>query len=140
MSWLSGLFGKDDVQEPKSSANMKRVSGDTYELRIRGTLNKATVDNIQEIGVREIEKGATSLKLLVMLDDFRGWQRSDNWEDIEFFATHGDRIARIAVVGDGKWETESLMFLGAGRRKGEVKFFPSADEAKARGWLAGGLK
>ena len=50
--------------------------------------------------------------------------------------THGSEIARIAIVGDPKWEAQALAFAGAGFRKAPVKFFPNEQEAAARAWLA----
>ena len=34
--------------------------------------------------------------------------------DLTFYVKHGEAIERIAIVGDEKWRTESLMFAGCG--------------------------
>ena len=49
--------------------------------------------------------------------------------------SHGNEIAKIAIVGDGRWEPEGLAFAGAGFRRAPVKFFPSDQQTEARAWL-----
>jgi hypothetical protein len=34
--------------------------------------------------------------------------------------THGEKIARIAIVGNRRWESEAKMFAGSGFRKAPV--------------------
>jgi hypothetical protein len=50
--------------------------------------------------------------------------------------SHGGQIAKIALVGDRRWETSALAFAGAGVRRAPVKFFPLDQLAQARVWLA----
>ena len=117
--------------------SIKREGTNTYVLRIGGLLNKATVSNVEELARRDIDGGARDLKVLLLLqDDFLGWKKGDNWGDLDFFSEHGDHIAKIAVVGEARWEEQSLVFLGAGNRRGEVRFFQPDEAEKARGWLA----
>jgi hypothetical protein len=141
MSFLKSLFGlgkpaKTATQAPVAS--LKKEAANLYVLRIGGVINKATVDRIQQICVADFERGAKDLRVLMVLSDFKGWTRGDNWGDLSFFAQYEQNIARIAVVGDARWETQMLMFLGAGRRTGEVNYFAPAEEAKARAWLVAG--
>jgi hypothetical protein len=137
MNWLRSLFGGDRKPGPTALATVQREAGNVYVLRIGGVINKATVDRIQEIATADLLRGAKDLKVLIVLTDFRGWRRGDDWGDIDFFAAHEKDIARIAVVGEAKWETETRMFLAAGQRSGEVRFFAPAQEAQARAWLTG---
>ena len=44
---------------------------------------------------------ADNVKLLVMAEeDFCGWEGDEVWNDMMFFIMHGDRIEKIAIVGD----------------------------------------
>ena len=43
------------------------------------------------------------MRLLVVLDQFDGWDGLSNWSDLTFFARYGDNIERIAIVGDPRW-------------------------------------
>ena len=42
---------------------------------------------------------------------------------------------KIAVVAEANWKDEMLMYLGAGRRNAEVKFFFYDEEEAAKVWL-----
>jgi hypothetical protein len=77
------------------------------------------------------------VKLLVMVSEsFVGWVGGEVWSDMTFFVQHSDRIAKIAIVGDPKWETRMLMFTGAGFRRAPVKYFTQDQLAEAHAWLS----
>ncbi len=44
-------------------------------------------------------------------------------------------IEKIAVVAEANWKDQMLMYLGAGRRRAEVKFFFYDEGEDARDWL-----
>ena len=62
-----------------------------------------------------------------------GWQKGDDWNNLDFMFSYGDKIAKIAIVGAGDKQAEVKAFTGAGLRPTPVEFFGSADEARA--WL-----
>lgn len=136
MQWLKRLFGgKTRDAGPPTSAVIQREPGYVFVLRLGGVLNKATTDRIQAYAAQEIARGVKQLKLLLILGDFRGWRRGDDWGDIDFFARYEANITRIAAVGDERWKDETLAFLAAGHRSGEVRYFPKEQETQARAWL-----
>ena len=94
MNWLKRLLGMAPAA-PSVTATFRRESDGLYVLRIGGTLNKATLDNVQSLGQRAIEAGARNLKVLLFLEDFRGWKRGDDWGDLDFFARHEADIAKV---------------------------------------------
>lgn len=138
MSWLNQLLGRAPARPP-APASFRRETSGVYALRIGGVLSKATLDNLQAVARHNIEAGARDLKVLLLLDDFRGWKRGDDWGDLDFFSRYEEFIAKIAVVGAPHWEAETFLFLGAGRRRGQVRYFPPHYEGKARTWLAEGI-
>src|SRR4051794_29058136 len=89
--------------------------------------------------VSELINGRSSSSILVIADKFDGFARGD-WEDMSFQLRRDSRIARIAIVADPKWEDQMLLFAGAGLRKFEMKFFPTADLMQARSWVAPPVK
>lgn len=107
--------------------------GNLRILRIRGLLRKSEWDAALTAEARQWIPTA-HIKVLVILEDFKGWERGTDWGDITFFETHGDQIDKIAVVADAKWEVEALAFAGAGFRRAPVKFFPANQLALARAW------
>jgi hypothetical protein len=75
------------------------------------------------------------VKVLVFVENFKGWERGADWGDMDFFVEHDHQIEKIAIVADPKWKLETLMFAGAGIRSGQVKFFPPTQLGRARAWL-----
>lgn len=104
-------------------------------LRVTGVLRKSELDAAQAAGL-QATGGPDKTRLLVIAEDFDGWEKGADWGDMEFFLKYGDRIERIAIVADPKWETQMLMFAGAGFRKAPVKFFPLGSIDEARTWLS----
>jgi hypothetical protein len=105
-----------------------------WVMRVSGLLKKSEVDAAQKYLWSQVSPG-TKVRQLVLLTNFAGWEKSEAWNDMSNLENHGDDFERIAVVGDSKWETEGLMFLGAGLRKTDIRFFPPEGENAARAWL-----
>jgi hypothetical protein len=137
LKWLKNLLGCGQQEsESASVATVQKESGNVYLLRIGGTFSKGAMDRVQSIAAKDIQRGADGLKILIVLADFCGWKKGDDWGNMDFFFQHEASIAKLAVVGDEQWKAETLMFLGAGRRTGEVHFFETGQEDAARTWLA----
>ena len=111
---------------------MQHEGGNLYRLDVRGTLRKADLERCQDELLHGMSR-AGPVRLLFVLDGFDGWAAQDNWSDLSFYVKHGDRIERIAIVGQDRWRTEALMFAGADLRKAPVEFF--SERADARAWL-----
>jgi hypothetical protein len=119
------------------SANLELHDDRPLVLRVSGELKKSELDAVESEFVQKIA-GAGTVKLLVLLENFAGWERGEQWGDTDFFFSHRNDFEKIAVVGHPAWEAPVLAFTGAGLRKGPVKFFPDTDEPEARAWLAEG--
>ena len=103
-------------------------------LRISGTLKRSEFGTEQAALAGKIDVGARP-RLLAILEDFEGWERGADWNDLDFLISHSDAIAKIAIVAEPRWETQALAFAGAGVRRALVKFFPPNEVAAARTWL-----
>jgi hypothetical protein len=113
---------------------IRREEGDFMVLQIGGLLRKAEMD--AALGAEARKWGpSTGIRVLVTVEDFEGFERGADWGDISFLVRHDHQIDKIAIVADPKWESEMLVFAGAGFRKGQVKFFPRNQLAQARAWL-----
>ena len=110
-------------------------ASDICVLRISGVLKQEEFAAAQTELARKIDAGAKP-RLLVVGDDFEGWERGADWNDLDFLFSHSGEIARIAVVADPRWEVQALAFAGAGVRRAPVKFFPANELEQARTWLA----
>jgi hypothetical protein len=103
-------------------------------LQITGTLVKSEFDAVITADAKQWGP-QTGMRLLVFAEGFQGWERNEAWGDLSFFLKYGDRIDKIAIVADPKWETDLLMFAAAGFRRAPVKFFPLRQIASARAWI-----
>ena len=115
--------------------SLTHETGAIYRLNASGTLTNADLVHWQQVLAGEMGKDGR-VRLLVVLDRFSGWAASDRWNDMGFYRTHGDRIERMAIVGEDRWRDEALMFVGAGLRKGAVEYFVPGAISQARAWLA----
>jgi len=124
------------VSQPKCnmSATIHIESGNLYVCRVSGILKRAEFTAGQGAMTREIDAGAQP-RLLVILDKFDGWERDADWSDLDFHFSHSNKIAKIALLGDLRWEADALAFAGTGFRSAPVKFFLTDQQAEARAWL-----
>ena len=110
-------------------------ANDLCVLRISGVLKQSEFAAAQKDLARRIDTGVRP-RVLAIVEDFEGWQRGADWNDLDFLISHGGEITRIAVVADQKWEAQGLAFAGAGVRKAPVRFFSSAKLEEARHWIS----
>jgi len=119
-------------------ANLQHESENIYRLDVSGILRKAELDGAQDTLTADIGRfPGGKVRLLVVLDQFDGWDALSNWSDLTFFARYGDNIERIAIVGDPRWREYALMFAAADLRRAPVEFFAAENISAARSWLAG---
>ena len=100
----------------------KHEANDISELRISGVLKQDEFAAAQAELARKIDAGAKP-RLLIIGENFEGWERGADWNDLDFMISHGGKISKIAIVAEPRWETLALAFAGAGIRRAPVKFF-----------------
>jgi hypothetical protein len=110
-------------------------ANDICVLRISGILKRSEFGAEQTELARHIDTGSKP-RLLVILENFEGWERGADWNDLDFMISHGGKISKIALVAEPRWETLALAFAGAGVRRAPVKFFSPNELEQARSWLA----
>jgi SpoIIAA-like len=106
-----------------------------YRLEVVGTLHKLELERCQQVLIAEIGR-IGAIRLLFLLDGFEGWEPLDDWHDLSFYVKHGGAIERIAMVGEERWRSQSLMFAGADLRRAPVEYFSPDKAADARVWLS----
>lgn len=115
-------------------ASLRCEPDDVCVLLISGMLKRSEFAAQQEIVAQKIDAGAKP-RLLVILEEFEGWERRVDWDDLDFLIAHSGEIAKIAIVSEPRWEAHALAFAGAGVRRAPVKIFPPDQQAEARAWL-----
>jgi SpoIIAA-like len=105
-------------------------------LRMSGIVKRCEFGAEQSSLANKLDTGSRH-RLLVILESFDGWERGADWgNDLDFLVLHSDKISKIAIVGEPRWETLALTFAGAGVRRSLVKFFSPNELEQARNWLA----
>lgn len=122
------------ISEPSMSMSVQKEGENVYRLDVRGTLQKQDFQRCQHVLINEMGRVGT-IRLLFVLEAFEGWDQKDDWRDMSFYTKHGSSIDRIAIVGDERWRSETLMFAGADLRRAAVQFFPTASIDEAREWV-----
>jgi len=103
-------------------------------LKISDLMTVEDMKKCQDAILSAIKRFDT-LKGLIVLEAFQGWEKSKVWEDISFFSENEKNIEKIAVIGDLKWRDDMYAFLGGPFRSGSIEFFNSSQEPEARTWL-----
>lgn len=104
------------------------------ELRISGVLQRADMAAFEKAIAPHMDAGERP-RVLVLLENFGGWQKGEDWNNFDFMFSYGDKIAKIAIVGAGDRQSDVKAFTGAGLRPTPVKFFMVEETEQARAWL-----
>jgi SpoIIAA-like len=114
---------------------LHRERDNILRIDVSGVLHPLDLARCQRDLLEAMAPGSP-VRLLFLLEGFEGWLPHDDWRDLGFYLKHGDKIDRIAIVGDERWRSESLMFASADLRRAPVEFFSESRLADARAWLS----
>lgn len=114
---------------------MHHEGENTYRLELGGMLRQDEMRQCESDLADELAR-LGSVRLLCVLTGFEGWESHSDWGNLNFYLKHGDAITRIAIVGEERWRSLSLMFASADLRRAPVEFFSPDKLADARAWLA----
>jgi hypothetical protein len=110
-------------------------SDHVIHVRISGTMLVSDQRAIQHL-VETLPDDGEKLRVLATLEDFQGWEKSEEWaDDIGFLLGHGDRIGKMALIGEDRWKDDLLLFAGKGFRDAAVEFFPDGSRKEAEDWV-----
>jgi hypothetical protein len=116
------------------SITFTKESDDLLVIGVDGVLTFDDLKEVEKKGHEEITADS-KVKILVLAEKFSGWGKEGDWGDLTFMHEHDSYIEKIAVVAEGNWKDQILMFIGAGRRQAQVKFFFEDEEEDARDWF-----
>ena len=106
----------------------------TMTIEVNGKLTEEDYERFLPLIENRIEQFGP-IRLMVVLNDFQGWEMSAFWEDIKFDFQHFNDIERLAIVGDKKWE-KGMSVLCRPFTTADIQFFNHEDRDKAVTWLA----
>lgn len=103
--------------------------------KVSGQLTPSEWRAAQEVAVARMRGSPGQVAVLVVAEQFAGWSKG-NWDESALQPQFNAQVDRMAIVGDPQWADLALMFAGKGLRQMQIEYFPTADAAKAREWLA----
>lgn len=60
--------------------------------------------------IKRLVRQHGKLRMLFDMTDFHGWEASAAWEDFKFGIEHFADIARLAMVGENRWQYGMAVF------------------------------
>jgi hypothetical protein len=111
------------------------VESGILTIKVTGRLEQPELAKAQRDAAESIREHGPA-RILVLTEDFRGWAKGGDWEDLSFQMEHDPHIKKMAVVADEPWKDLALLFTGRGLRPFPVEHFLPGDVDKARAWLA----
>jgi hypothetical protein len=116
------------------SVTFTKEFDDLFVIRVEGVFTFDDLKKVENSARQQIDRNQKT-KLLVLAEDFAGWGKEGDWGDLTFMYEYDSNMEKIAVVAEANWKDQMLMYLGAGIRHAEVKFFLYDQEKDARDWL-----
>ena len=77
------------------------------------------------------------VRILLVMKDFHGWDAGAVWEDIKFDVKHFAHIAKVAMIGDARWEQWMAIFCRP-FTTAAIRYFEESQSDAARDWLKSG--
>lgn len=116
------------------SAEVTGISDGIVTLRISDRLMQADMVTAQE-RTGQIIREQGPVRILVIAENFAGWQSGGEWNDFSFQDAYDAHIERMAIVADPRWRDLALLFTAKGLRSFPIEFFTPVQMADARAWL-----
>jgi len=110
------------------------TTDDLVEVHISGKLTHKSYEEFVPLVEQRIREHG-KLRMLVVLHDFHGWSAGALWDDLKFDLGHFRDIARLAIVGETKWQHGMAVFCKP-FTTAKIRYFPSNEIEAARTWLA----
>lgn len=109
------------------------ISEKVLHVRVSGRLTDADYREFVP-AVEELIARQGSLRLLIEMTDFHGWNVGALWDDLKVYLKHGNEIERLAMVGEKRWQ-EWMSRLARPFLRAEVRYFDMAQAGDARRWI-----
>ena len=110
------------------SVTFKKESENLFVIQVDGIFEFENQKELENNASEQVDRSG-KVKCLILADKFTGWGKEGDWGDLTFMHEYDPNIEKIAVVAEANWKDEMLMYIGAGRRKAEVKFFFEDEDA-----------
>jgi hypothetical protein len=117
------------------SVEFLNCTGAILAAKVTGKLTQPEMVAWQKTVVGLIQEHG-KVRLLVIAENFQGWEKGGDWGDISFQMDYDPHIEKMALVGEPQWEELALVFSGKGFRKFPIEYFSPGNLDNAKAWLA----
>jgi|WetSurSiteA1Bulk_404760.scaffolds.fasta_scaffold123416_1 hypothetical protein len=107
---------------------------DLITVKISGVLKRAELSLAEKAAI-DLMRSAHKIKILILTENFQGWDNKDNWEDVSFQFEYDQQIEKIAIVGEKQWRELVEIFVGKDLRSMDIRYFTPTETAIARTWI-----
>ena len=116
---------------------LKESAGGVIGFKVTGKMTAEDIHGFEpQINFLLAERKHKPIGILADLSAMRGAELAARWDEMRFLQKHSDRIARMAVVGAGKWEEiMAILTAGAAVLQSETRYFDAADILHAWEWV-----
>jgi hypothetical protein len=121
--------GKNDM-----SAGIVSTANGIVAVKISGKLRQPELVAIEKT-MAEIFRQQGKMRILILAEDFQGWERGGDWGDLSFMRENDQHMEKMAIVVDAKWKDLALIFTGKNYRECPVEYFQPEEVAQAQAWL-----
>jgi len=112
---------------------LDRSTDNTLGFTLSGTLHDEDYKNfVPAVDAAIAAHG--KVRLLAQFADFHGWDIHALWDDIKFSTTHCNKMDRIALVGDKRWE-EWMAKVCKPFTMAQIRYFDVSQIDQAWKWL-----
>lgn len=112
-----------------------KITDSVVHIRIRDVMRTEDQEMLESVATELIEKGK-KVRLIAVLENFKGWEKGGAGGDLGFMLEHYDDIVKMAIVGDERWKQETFLYVGKGLRSTKIEFFPPSALKKAEEWVS----
>lgn len=117
---------------------MEKSNGNVLGVKAIGDIRKSDYNQLTPMCERIINEFG-DMRMLLDMQDFRFEEPSAWRSDLHFGREFHNRIERVAIVGDKRWEAWLTDFCAPFYAR-EAKFFHSDDRDLAWDWLTEGME
>jgi len=132
-SEATGTVDFHPVTEKPSIEVSTEANGKLIVVHIGGKLHTEDYQHFVPTVEKSIQEHGT-VRMLVQMHNFHGWDAGALWQDIKFDARHFDQIERLALVGETTWEKWMAAFCKP-FTTASVRYFASDQLKAARDWI-----
>ena len=91
--------------------------------------------NAAQSQIEKVIKKIGNIKILILTENFQGWETADGWDDFSFQNRNDSFIDKIAIVGDPEMKDSLLAFAAEGLRPVAIQYFNKSQVRNAKEWL-----